>query len=490
MTAGTSNVHPSMNPGLLAHSGPALLDRSTRGPVLLFVGAATVWLLVGSLLATIAAFELVLPGGFDFFAFLSYGRVQPAAMNALIYGWASQAGIGLGIWLTTRLSGVELKHHALLICGAIIWNLALLVGVLAILAGGSSSLRLLEMPAGISPVLLIAYALIAAWAFVMFRLRRPGAVYVSMWYLLAAFLAFPWLYATANVLLVWSPVPGSATGPIHAWFTNGLVNLWLLPIALGLIYYFVPRALGRPVYSYGLAVFGFWSLLVLANWSGLNQLIGGPVPVWLVSTSVVATVLLLLPMLAVGANLRLTASGAHTPDHSVTLPFFVVGFSAYALFVFLQAMIVFPSANSVFHFTMVSSGLSTLLIGGMVTLTFFGAIYSVVPRLYGTQIAFPELRPVILWISVAAIGLIVTSAVIGGMTQGFSMRDAEVTFIYSLKFAEPYRFMVAISELMLLVVNGLFAATLAVTLARPVVVADRTASTSSPVVDEREVVSV
>lgn len=479
-----------MNPGSLAHSGHALIDRSTRGPVLLFVGLGTVWLLVGSLLATLAAFELVLPRWFDGLAFLSYGRVQPAAMNALIYGWASQAGIGLGIWLTTRLSGVELKNHALLVCGGVLWNLALLVGVLSILGGGSSSLRLLEMPAGISPVLLFAYALIAAWAFVMFRLRRPGVVYVSMWYLLAAFLAFPWLYATANVLLVWSPVPGSATGPIHAWFTNGLINLWLVPIALGLIYYFVPRALGRPVYSYGLAVFGFWSLLVLANWSGLNQLIGGPVPVWLVSASVVATVLLLLPMLAVGANLRLTASGAPTPDHSVTLPFFVVGFSSYALFVFLNAMIVFPSANSVFHFTMVSSGLSTLLIGGMVTLTFFGAIYSVLPRLYGAQMAFAGMRPVILWLSVAAIGLIVTSALVGGLTQGFSMRDPGVTFIYSLKFAEPYRVVVAVSELMLLAANGLFATTLAVTLARPVVVAERTASTTSLMVDEREVVSV
>lgn len=490
MTAGTSNVHPSMNPGSPAHSGQALIDRSTRVPVLLFVGLGTVWLVVGSLLATLAAFELVLPRWFDGLAFLSYGRVQPAAMNALIYGWASQAGIGLGIWLTTRLSGVELKNHGLLIGGAILWNLALLVGVLSILGGGSSSLRLLEMPARVAPILLVAYALIAAWAFVMFRFRRPGAVYVSMWYLLAAFLAFPWLYATANVLLVWSPVPGSATGPIHAWFTNGLINLWLVPIALGLIYYFVPRALGRPVHSYGLAVFGFWSLLLLANWSGLNQLIGGPVPVWLVSASVVATVLLLLPMLAVGANLRMTASGAPTPDHSITLPFFVVGFSSYALFIFLQALIVFPSVNSVYHFTMVTSGLSTLLIGGMVTLTFFGAIYSVLPRLYGTQTALLGLRPVILWVSVSALGLIATCAVIGGMTQGFSMRDADVTFIYSLKFAEPYRVMVAISELMLLGVNVLFATTLAVTFARPIVVAEKLGSTSTPVVNEREVVSV
>ncbi len=204
----------------------------------------------------------------------------------------------------------------------------------------------------------------------------------------------------------------------------------------------------------------------------------------------VATVLLLLPMLAVGANLRMTAAGAPTPDQSVTLPFFVAGFSCYALFVALQSMIVFPSVNSLYHFTMVTSGLSTLVVGGMVTLTFFGAIYSVLPRLYGSQTALIGLRPVILWLSVAALGMIVTCALIGGMTQGFSMRDPGVTFIYSLKFAEPYRVMVAISELTLLAVNVMFATTLAVTLARPIVVAEKVSTASTPAVDEREVVSV
>ncbi|MGC1481172.1 MAG: cbb3-type cytochrome c oxidase subunit I [Chthoniobacterales bacterium] len=491
MTAGTTTVHPSMNPGSLTAGMPTSIDRSTRFPVLLFVGLGTAWLIVGSLLATIAAFALILPGWFDWAAFLNYGRVQPAGMNALIYGWASQVGIGLGIWLTTRLSGVELRHHTLLVCGAVIWNLALLVGVLSILAGGSTSLQFLEMPSGITPVLLIAYALIAAWAVVMFRLRRPGSVvYVSMWYLLAAFLAFPWLYATAQIFLVWNPVPGSATGPIHGWFTNGLIGLWLVPLALGMIYYFIPKGVGRPVHSYGLAVFGFWSLLVLSNWSGLNQLVGGPVPVWLVSVSVVATILLVIPTIAVGSNLHLTAVGATGVKSDGTMPFFVVGFWAYAIYTVINALAVLPSASSVFQFTMLAPGQTTLIVGGLVTLTFFGAIYSLLPRLTGLTVAFPGLRPVVLWVSVAALGMIITCALVGGLTQGFSMRDAEVTFIFSQKFAAPYRVVVALSELTLLVINVLFAATFAVTLARPVVASKRVERVDPPTRTPGEVVSV
>ncbi len=490
MTAGPTTAHPTTTPGQLSLSERALIDQSTRFPVLLFLGLGVSWLVVGSFLATLAAFELLLPTWFDFVGFLSFGRVQPAAINALVYGWASQAGIGLGIWLTARLCQASLRHSTLLVCSALVWNLAVMIGVLAILSGAGTSLAVFDMPGFVSPILLLAYGLMGAWAFVMFRFRRPGAVYVSMWYLLAAFLIFPWLYATASVLLVWFPVAGSATGPIHAWFANGVIGLWLVPIALGLIYYFIPRSAGRPIYSYGLATFGFWSLLLLTGWSGMARLIGGPVPVWMVTTGVVATVLLLIPMIAVATNLRLTVVESPAGDGTGSLAFFVAAFSAYALQVTLEALTVFPSASSVFHFTMLAPALDHLLLGGLVTLTLIGGIFAIVPGISGRPLPFPMLRSLILWLTVTALGTIITAGLFGGMTQGFSMRDSEVTFIYSVRFAEPYRLMVAASELLLLAANAMLAVILAWAAILPIAFAERAAGPSRGVQAKPEVVTV
>ncbi len=480
MTAGPTTAHPTTIRGALSLEERALIDRSARFPVLLFIGCGAAWLLVGSLLATLAAFALVLPSWFDSFAFLSFGRLQPAATNAFVYGWASQAGIGLGIWLTARLCQASLRHSTLLICSALVWNLAVMIGILAILAGAGTSLAFFDMPGFVNPILLLAYGLMSAWVIVMFRFRQPGAVYVSMWYLLAAFLSFPWLYATASVLLVWFPVAGSATGPIHAWFANGIVNLWLVPLALGMIYYFVPRAAGRPVYSYGLASFGFWSLLLLSGWSGMTRLTGGPLPVWMVTTSVVATVLLLIPMIAVATNLLLTVADTNwrsEPTGAGT--FFVAAFSAYALVVLTDALTVFPSASSVFHFTMLTPARDQMLIGGLVTLTLIGGIFAVVPGLTGRPLPFPVLRSLILWFTVTALASIITAGLVGGLTQGLSIRDVEVTFIYSLKFAEPYRVLVAVSELLILAANALLVVVLAWAAIRPVAFPEWAGSISS-----------
>ncbi len=478
MTAGPTTAHPTTTPGLLSLDERALIDQSTRFPVLLFLGCGALWLLVGSLLATLAAFELVLPTWFDLIGFFSFGRVQPAAINALVYGWASQAGIGLGIWLTARLCRASLRHRTLLVCSALTWNVAVMIGILAILAGAGSSLALFDMPGFVHPILLLAYGLMSAWAIVMFRFRQPGAVYVSMWYLIAAFLIFPWLYGTASVLLAWYPVAGSATGPIHSWFASGVVHLWLVPLALGLIYYFIPRAAGRPVYSYGLATFGFWSLILLSGWNGMARLIGGPVPVWMVTMSVVATVLLLIPLIAVAVNLKLTVGDEGLKsDPTGSSIYFIAAFSAYAVSAGIEALTVFPSASSVFHFTMLSPALDQLLVGGLVTLTLIGGIFAILPGLTGRALPFPVLRHLILWFTVTALTLIITAGLIGGMTQGFAMRDVEVSFIYSVKFADPYRALVAVSELLILAANTLLAVVLAWAAIRPVAFPERAGQT-------------
>src|SRR6476646_9792899 len=116
----------------------ALIDASTRLPVLMFYTSAIAWLLLGTLLAGLTSFKMHMPDLLSGCSFLTYGRLRPAHMNVMLYGWASMAGIGTAIWLMARLSRTTLRHPLLLVAGAGFWNLGVLIGVIGIFAGQST----------------------------------------------------------------------------------------------------------------------------------------------------------------------------------------------------------------------------------------------------------------------------------------------------------------------------------------------------------------
>jgi cytochrome c oxidase cbb3-type subunit I len=117
-----------------------------------------------------------------------------------------------------QLGRTALGSERLLVTAGAFWNFGLLLGICGILAGDGNAVRGLEFPGAAAAVLLVAYVCIGVWSLILLRDRSRDGLYVSQWYLLAAFLCFPWLYATANMLLIWYPVQGSAQGPIASWF--------------------------------------------------------------------------------------------------------------------------------------------------------------------------------------------------------------------------------------------------------------------------------
>src|SRR5436305_9925919 len=172
----------------------ALIDASTRVPVLMFYTSALGWLLLGTLLAGLTSWKMHAPDMLSGVSFLTWGRLRPVHMNIMVFGWASMAGIGTSIWLMARLCRTTLRHPLLLMAGAGFWNLGVMIGVVAILAGDSTGFEWLEFPPYAAMVLFVAYSLIASWAVLMFRFRRRDQLYITHWYLLARFLWFPWLY--------------------------------------------------------------------------------------------------------------------------------------------------------------------------------------------------------------------------------------------------------------------------------------------------------
>src|SRR5207247_2003087 len=125
-------------------------------------------------------------------------------------------------------------------------------------------------------------------AVLMFRYRRGEQIYITQWYLLGAFLWFPWLYAAGQLMLFAVPVQGVLQTAVGWWYANNLLFLWFGAIALGTAYYMIPKVIGRPVYSYHLATIGFWTYALFSSWTGMQRLIDGPFPAWMITASIAA----------------------------------------------------------------------------------------------------------------------------------------------------------------------------------------------------------
>ncbi|MEO8204702.1 MAG: cbb3-type cytochrome c oxidase subunit I [Chthoniobacterales bacterium] len=437
----------------------AEIDRSTRLPVLVFFGSAIAWLLVGSLLALITAIQINFPSFLDCFGITNFGRLRPASVNAIVYGWASAAGIGVGIWLMARLCRVVLQYQTMLVVAALFWNLGNFIGLFSILGGYSTSIELLEYPSFASIFLFIAYAFIAIWGIVLFRFRKRGQVYVSQWYLVGAFLWFPWLYATANMLLVWHPIQGSAQGPVNFWYVQNLVGLWFVPLGLASIYYMIPKIIGHAIRSYQLSILAFWSLALLYNWSGMRYLIGGPIPAWMTSVSVVASILLFIPVILVGINHHGTMSGHYSAlQWSPTLRFTVFGAAAFTLLGLQTGVMALPGFNQVIQFTDWNTGHFYLGIYAFFTMTIFGAMYYIIPRLTGWEWPCSSLIRWHFWLTAIGITMVVLCLSFGGLIQGFALGDDKVNFVTSIKLVSPFRLTAAFCGIFIVFAHLLFAA--------------------------------
>ncbi len=429
----------------------AEIDASLRFPVLLFFRTALFWLLLGSILCTITSLKLVEPCFLDGISFLSYGRLFPVALDALLYGWAIPAGLGISLWLVARLCGAPLRCPKILIVAVLFWNTGVFLGSLGVLCGYGTSIPWLEYPNWASVPMFVAFLLMGVWAVMLFAVRQPRSIYLTQWYLVAALFAFPWIYATGNMFLTWGSIQASAQGAIAAWYGSSIFGFCLIPLSLGIIYYLIPKITGAPIYSYYLALLGFFSLLLLAGWSGMTSLLGGPIPAWMVSASVVATILLIVPVIAVILNYFQMLQGQHAAiKESPTLRFIVLGVFSYLVAAILNVAYAIPTWNGILHFTNYSHGVMLLTLLGAVSMVFFAGIYYIAPRLLGfTWLCASSIR-CHFWFAVVGLSLMVVSAVLGGLLEGLALDDAAVTFVNVISFAAPWRWLNVIAWISLL----------------------------------------
>lgn len=416
----------------------AAIDRSTRLPVMFFFTSAAAWLLVTTVLGFFSSLKLSVPGLWDECQFMGYGRLFPAHMNAMVYGWAMQAGIGVMLWLMARLTRNPLRHVPAILVAGHLWNVAVGFAVLSIWFGFGRSIPLLDFPTWIWPILALSYLLVVAWVIPMFRSRRDSLVYVSEQYIVGAAVWFPWIFATANILINKGTAPVMGAG-IDAWYITNLIYFWMAPIALAVAYYIVPKIAGRPIYSYPLASLTFWLLAFLAGWTGFSRFMGGPFPAWMPAVSGAAAIFILIAIFATVVNIMLTLRGCSKLwEFSPSLRFTVFGMLMLAVYAVLGALSSTFTFGQNLQFSHFVVGLDTLAFYGFFSMTIFGAIYFIVPRITGAEWPSGDRIRTHFWFSTYGILTLVILMLVGGIAQGGNLAVWNQTFSTSFVNSSAY----------------------------------------------------
>ena len=401
------------------------IDRTCAIPCLSWFASSLFWLIVGSLLGLLASVKMHSPEFLGDTAWLTFGRVRPAHLNVVAFGWGCPAAFGVLLWMQCRLCRVKMRWPGIVVGACVIWNIGILVGTIALLAGKSIGIEWLEFPTYAAFLLFLAFALVAVWAMMTFSQRRQDHVYVSQWYIFAALFLFPWLYVTVQVLLILMPVKGVTQAAITWWFGHNALGLWFTPIGLAAGYYFIPKVIGRPIYSYYLSLLGFWTLALFYNWAGIHHLIAGPLPAWLVTVSIVGSMMMLSPVAAVAINHHMTMRGNFKLlRYSPTLRFIVFGAMSYTLTSVQGSFMALRVYNEPTHFTHHTIGHAHLGLYAFFTMTMFGAIYYIVPRLTGREWASSRLIRIHWWGTSIGITMMVLVLSFGGLIQGLEMNQA------------------------------------------------------------------
>jgi cytochrome c oxidase cbb3-type subunit 1 len=437
---------------MTATTSTSRIDASCRLPLFTLFGGAAAWLALSSLFSLIASLKFHSPAMLADYAWLSYGRAYPAWSHLLVYGFCIPAGLGVGLWLLARLGRVELAQPWLIAVGAKLWHVGVLVGLVAILAGETSGYEWFELPRYAAVILFLAFVLITVWALVTHSRRTEESLYPSQWFVLAALFWFPWIFSI--LLLQFFPVRGVVQGAVNWWYVGNLLNVWLTLAGLASTFYLLPKLTGRPLQSHYLALFAFWTLILFGTWTGIPN--HAALPAWMPTLSSGASVMMIIPILAIATSVILTSHGTKVACSGGPLCFTKFGVWSLMLATVLLALSASPVTARITDYTWFGHGQTTLRIYGFFAVTMFGAIYYILPHLVGANRVCQRGMKIHFWLAIPGTLIFALPLLVGGILQGLKLVDPNVAFLAAAKTAMMTFRLSTLGETMLLLGNFLF----------------------------------
>jgi cytochrome c oxidase cbb3-type subunit 1 len=384
-------------------------------------------------------------------AWLSYGRLRPLHTNAVIFAFGGSALFSTSYYVVQRTC------HARLFAGPLAaftfwgWQLVIVLAAVTLPLGYTASKEYAELE---WPIDLLIAAVWIAYAVVFFGTivrRKIRHIYVANWFYGGFIITIAVLHIVNSAALPveltksYSAFAGVQDAMIQWWYGHNAVGFFLTAGFLGIMYYFMPKQAGQPVYSYRLSVVHFWALAFTYIWAGPHHLHYTALPDWTQSLGMVFSVILLAPSWGGMINGIMTLSGAWEKLRTdPILKFLVVSISFYGMATFEGPMMAIKTVNALSHYTDWTIGHVHSGALGWVGMISIGAMYFLIPRLFGREIYSKRLIEIHFWVATIGIVLYISSMWISGIMQGLMWRavnsDGTLTysFVESVQAMHPY----------------------------------------------------
>src|SRR5688572_30484666 len=399
-----------------------------------FAFATVGWALVATLAGLFIALELVLPGLSGGLSFLSFGRLRPLHTNAAIFAFAGNAVFTAVYYSSQRLLKARMFSDGLSRFHFWGWQAIIVAAAATLPFGITQSKEYAELEWPIDVAIAVVWIAFAINVFGTIARRRERHLFVAIWFYIATIVTVALLHIFNNLVVPagwfksYSVYAGVQDAFMQWWYGHNAVAFFLTTPFLGLMYYFLPKAANRPVFSYRLSILHFWSLVFLYIWAGPHHLHYTALPEWASTLGMLFSVMLWMPSWGGMINGLLTLRGAwNRVAEDAVLKFFVVGITFYGMATFEGPMLSVKSVNALSHYT--DWNIAHVHGGalGWVGFMTFGMIYWLVPRLFQTKLYSKKLATTHFWIATIGIVLYVVSMWAAGITEGLMWRAFDDT---------------------------------------------------------------
>lgn len=394
-----------------------------------FLIASILWGTVGFLVGLYVALELVYPS-LNLTSWLTFGRLRALHTNAVIFAFVGNAMFGGVYYSLQRLLKARMASDLLSSIHFWGWQLIIVAAAVSIPLGFSTSKEYaeLEWPIDIAIALIwVVFGINMIWTIIK---RRERHLYVAVWFYIATFVTVAVLHIVNSLELPvsamksYSVFAGVQDALVQWWYGHNAVAFFLTTPILGLMYYFVPKAANRPVYSYRLSIIHFWALIFIYIWAGPHHLLYSSLPDWAQSLGTVFSIMLIAPSWGGMINGLLTLRGAwDRVRDSAVLKFFVIAITAYGMSTFEGPMLSLKNVNAIAHFTdwiPAHVHIGTLGWNGFLI---FGMIYWIIPKIYKTSLFSEKLANTHFWIGTMGILFWALPMYVSGFTQSLMWKD-------------------------------------------------------------------
>ncbi|GAA4300665.1 cbb3-type cytochrome c oxidase subunit I [Compostibacter hankyongensis] len=365
-----------------AQPRPAV-DPALSRLILGYFGCAVFWLLFGTTVGEYLGIKFVAPDA-DHLSWLSFGRLRPVHTNAVFWGWASLGMLGLGYYVVPRVSNAALASIKRGWYALFLINAAVVLGSLCLMGGinnGGGEYREYIWPV----MLLFALGLVLSLSDFLKTIARRTTkeIYISNWYIVSA-LIFALVIVTVAYVPYWQNGLGETI--VQGYYMHQGVGMWFMLFTLGLVYYFLPQQLNKPIYSYSLGILAFWTQILFYTLIGTHHFVFSAIPWWLQTVAIVGSGGMIIPVVAGTTNFLMTFKGAwYKVGSSYTLPFFLVGIVFYFTGSMQGTAEAFRSTNLIWHFTDFTVAHSHLTMYGIISFFLWAGMYAIMPRLTGRE---------------------------------------------------------------------------------------------------------